>query len=256
MRGLSDEYGSWKTIWIRRRCARVALGRQPLAGVADLAGRRARRGRRCSGRASTCRSRTRRRARASRPWRSRDRRRRPRAAPPAAMPGSGAARVAASDELHRAGRAARAAAVRHRRSPALGARRRRTRRRGCTRSRGPAGAERPQREVAASGSPPARTGSADGSGSPAAARPGRAAAPGIDDERLADEVEVAAPSAAGRACTGAAARGTPRRPCPSRRPGRRTSRRRCRHVCAITARSCETNTTLTPKSLLQRPRAA
>ena len=44
--------------------------------------RSARRGRRCSGRASTCRSPTRRRARASRPARARGRRRRPRAAPP------------------------------------------------------------------------------------------------------------------------------------------------------------------------------
>ena len=38
MRGLSDEYGSWNTIWIRRRVARLALRRERRTLVADLAG--------------------------------------------------------------------------------------------------------------------------------------------------------------------------------------------------------------------------
>ena len=122
------------------------------------------------------------------------------------------------------------------------------------RGRAPA-AERTQRELAARRSPPARTGSADGSGSPAGARRDRPARPGSRRGARACR-RRRAPSAAGRACTGAAARGTPSRPVPvsTTWPAYMTATRW--QVCAMTARSCETKTRLTPSSLAQRERAA
>ncbi len=66
IRGFSDEYGSWNTIWIRRRSDRCALQRRAARRRSGSRRPSARAGRRCSGRASTCRSPTRRRARAPR----------------------------------------------------------------------------------------------------------------------------------------------------------------------------------------------
>ena len=65
---------------------------------------------------------------------------------------------------------------------------------------------------------PARTGSADGSGSRTAARRGRAASAGDRRERLADDVEVRHRAQQARACTDGAAPGRPRRSARSRPP--------------------------------------
>ena len=70
IRGLSEEYGSWKTIWIERRTARSSLASAASTSIAvedRPCPPRARRAGRCSGRASSCRCPTRRRSRASRP---------------------------------------------------------------------------------------------------------------------------------------------------------------------------------------------
>ena len=70
LRGLSEAYGSWKTICISRRSGRSSrrLSREmSRPSKHDAARRSARAAARGSGRASTCRSRTRRPGRASRP---------------------------------------------------------------------------------------------------------------------------------------------------------------------------------------------
>ena len=138
----------------------------------------------------------------------------------------------------------------HRRSPAPGARLRRTRRNGCTRSRG----RRPiglQREIAARAVGAARWHSADGSGSPGAARRGRAACPGSTRACSRTHVEVGhRAQQAERVRVSRLAEDLVDR-------ARLDDLARVHHRDALarlgdTARSCETKTTLTPSSLAQR----
>src|SRR5581483_48783 len=110
--------------------------------------------------------------------------------------------------------------LRHLRPPARGARRRRPGRGAGSAPRGPA----PLRatESHSRGSRPARTRSADGSGTPAAARRDRAARPESTRGARARR-RSRAPTGGAPACRDAGVRGTPSRPPRSRRPGPRTS---------------------------------
>ena len=133
----------------------------------------------------------------------------------------------------------------HRRPPDCGRHPRARVGRGCTPSPGP-------RESGAAGtrprcSPPGRTGSAGGSGSRAAAARGRAAPPGSADSESCtlskSGTERSRPSVYG--CRGAR-KTSSTVPVSTICPAYMTASRS--HVSATTARSCVTNTTLTPNS--------
>ena len=240
MRGFSDEYGSWKTIWIRRRWAAVRFGAQRLALEAHRRPPSAPPARRGSGRASTCRSPTRPRARASRRGRSRGRRRRPRAAP----------RAGVSLVVHREP-ADLEQRLRHRRSPAPARRRPRRPRDGCRPSPRSAPSARSGKSPLVQSSCAngqrgwnGQPGGGDGEvgrrardrGQPLADR-GRS--PGTERSRL---------SVYG--WRGCAEHRRPRCPVSTTWPPYITATRW--QVWAITARSCETKTSATPSSLAQR----
>ena len=169
---------------------------------------------------------------------------------PAQPPGGAAAQrevhLEAADVEQRLGRRA-IAAVSHRRSPARGARRPRRPRGAGSASRGRRRARRSGNRVAR-GSRPGRTPQRGWKRQPGGGEARSGGVPGIDESRVADDVEVGHRAQQAERVRMARLAEDARRPSPVSTiwPAYITATRR--QVCAITARSCETKTRLTPSS--------